>query len=85
MKPILVRHHHGALITPWKYHVLQYIIDNKIQAFQDIDFEAVQNQHPGIGAQVLSAWLGGLTVIHEIDRREPLHIQAKAVLKRYIS
>lgn len=82
LKPILVRHHLGALNTPWKYHVLRYIIDNKIQAFQDIDFQAVQNQHPGIGAQVLSAWLGGLTVITEIDRREPLHIQATAVLKR---
>ena len=32
---------------------------------------------------VLSAWLGGLSVITELDRQEPLHIQALDVIGRY--
>ena len=83
LKPILIRYHLGILNMPWKYSVLKFIIDKEVIAFQDIDFEEIQKTHPGIGAAVLSAWLGGLSVITSLDRQEPLHCQANDVIHRY--
>ena len=83
LKPILVRYHLGVLNMPWKHSVLQYLIDKKIVAFQDINFEEIQSDHPGIGAAVLAAWFGGFSVISSVDRQEALHVQALDVIARY--
>ena len=83
LKGLLLRHHYGVLHKSWKPLFLQYLIDNKIAAVQDVDYNEVGKICPGVVSGQVDAFFQGLKGRSQDEKNLPIYKIAKRYVKKY--
>ena len=68
---------------PWKPLFLQYLLDNKITAIQDVDYNEVGKICPGVVSGKVDAFFQGLKGGSQDEKNLPIFKIAKRYVKKY--
>ena len=78
--PLLLQYHLGTINTPWKYSLLEYLYENRVMNFQEIDMKEIKNKFPWLNRYSASACFRGLS---EYNSKVPLHEVAKVAMAKF--
>ena len=78
--PLLLQYHQGTMNTPWKYSVLEYIYENKVESATEVGkyMTEIKNTFPWLNINTVGILYGG-----KFDVKKPLHEAAKILMKKY--
>ena len=77
--PLLLQYHQGTISTPWKYSVLQYIYENKLESGPELKkhMTEINKIFPWLNINLVSSCYRG----HDV--KKPLYVFAEDAMKKY--
>ena len=82
LMPLLLQYHHGTINTPWKYSVLQYIHENKVESATQLKkhMAEINKCFPWLNVNTITTCYSGHK---DYDVKKPLHEIAEIAMKNY--